>query len=302
MKQSTISILSVIGLIFLASSCSDRKKEMISDMALYLPEKFVDAGMQRISEVRTYDKESLWQYVDGGAELYLLYDFVEVATADYKKGEIEVVADIYKFASSDDAFGIYSMFRTPDVRLVDLGIEGFLAPASVNFVKGEFLVRLTGYDESAEDNLALKNLAEEIDKKLPGKSEKPSEFSLFPDENYIPGTEKYYAKSFMGQEFCGHIYSRGYLFDSDTVTLFLTPDESGQKYIRFTDYADRIGGKNKADRSITFDDDYGFTFKDDIYGTIIMGLCHGRLVGMINYSDKYKDFLNDWLNSLNRTI
>ncbi len=215
MKRERYITGTLILLLALLMACGEDKDEHKIDVNALLPANLPTIGLERTSEIRIFDDKGLWEYINGGAELYLMYNFVEVATADYKHNDIEIVVDLYRFASEDDAFGLYSMFRTPDVRIIRLGVEGFTAPASLNYAKGKFLVRLVGYDESAAGSLALVNLAEEIGKLLPGTTDIPAMFGFFPSENQIPSTEKYYIESCLGPKSLQQVVYPGYFYGGD---------------------------------------------------------------------------------------
>ena len=298
MKSGKYIIAIIFISIFQLMTCGGEKSVPKIDISTLLPVSFPAIGTERASEIRTFNDKELWEYIDGGAELYLSYNFDEVATADYKHEDIEMVVDLYRFDSDIDAFGLYSMFRTPDVQIIKLGVEGFTAPATLNYVKGKFLVRLVGYDETSAGSLALVNLAQEIDKLLPGTTELPAMFGAFPSNNHIPSTEKYYAVSFLGQKALQQVYTRDYLIESDSLSLFLTYDSSGAKYMGWNDIAEKTGRKKPAPTDLPFDEGHTFIVEDGYYGEIIVGLRNQKLVGIVNYNKKRRELLTDWLNSL----
>ena len=114
----------IMGLMIV--SCGSKKKaEDTSAPQNFLPESSAKTNLKRISDVRTFVGQTLWEYIDGGAEIYYLYDFEIVATADYKADSVEIVVDIYKFDSPDNAYGLYSMLRPVDAQPVKLGLPEF---------------------------------------------------------------------------------------------------------------------------------------------------------------------------------
>ena len=266
------------------------------------PEKFLiespsKVNLQRIGEIRTFEGKSLWEYINGGAELYYMYDFISVATADYKHGETEIVVDIYRFKNSDRAFGIYSMFRSSDVDLIRLGVEGFTDPVSITFVKDAFMVKLVGYDEKIESILALTNLAEEIAGIIPGVTQRPGAFADFPDSAVLAATDKLYAKSYLGQKFLTDIYTQNYLLENDTVTLFFGDDETGAKFLEWSEMAQRLNKKDPTPEALPFDSEYAFVFEDNFYGPILIGLKGGDIFGMVGFRPDHTGFFREWLLS-----
>jgi hypothetical protein len=264
----------------------------------FLPNEFTDAAAQRLSEIRTFYGDSLWQYINGGAELYHRYNFVEVATTDYKTEVTEITVDIYRFDNAVNAYGLYSMIRPENARLVSLGVEGFVSLGSLQFVKGEYLVNLIGYDESDATNHALAQAAEELDKLIPGTTDRPDAFDLFPEDKALRATDRYLAEYFLGIGFLTHVYSRRYLLDTDTVTLFLSEDMPNAKLLEWSKHAAENGMIELVTSDLPFDDDKAFSTYDAYYGNIIAGLRKGKLVGMVGYSERHRKYLVEWLESL----
>ena len=298
MKKLLFIITTMILAIVLLSGCGSESIKETDSSAQYLPEKTVRSDLVRFTEIRTFAGESLWEYINGGAEVYHLYKFIDVTTADYKNDQVELVADIYHFDGAENAFGLYSMLCPADAEIIGLGVEGFISPASVNFVKGEYLIRLTGFEDTNESDLALINLAEELNEMIPGVTERPKRFNIFPSKNKVAGLDKYYAEEFMGQKFLSKVFTRNIAFDTDTVTLFISSDNSGGKYLQWFNYGEQIK-KNIGRPDVTpFDDTLCIIVEDNYYGNIIIGLKSGQLAGMINYTEGRMEYLSEWVNSI----
>ena len=60
-----------------------------------------------------YSPDSLYQQIDGGADIYLLYDFKSLLHQDFKSGAAELTVDIYEMGKTENAFGIYAAERSP---------------------------------------------------------------------------------------------------------------------------------------------------------------------------------------------
>jgi hypothetical protein len=299
MKKYEVLVLSIIFSVVLIMACGGSKKAP-GDLraANYFPQKIEPFDIERKSEIRTFVGDSLYEYINGGAEIYHLYDFIEVATADYRCKQTEIVVDIYRFDNADDAYGLYSMIRPNDPRIVQFGVEGFVSTLSLDFVKGSFLVRLVGYDESSKTELVIDNLAKRLNELIPGTTNPPAMFSLLPLENKIRATDKYYSGSFLGRKFMTCVYSQDYILEGDTLTLFLTADDSDNKFRQWSEIAVTDDKIRNALKGLSYDDENVFMIIDNYYGKIVAGLKSGRLLGVVNYNEKHKAFLTVWLNSL----
>lgn len=294
----TIAVIIILLLLFV-TGCGGEKKEVAAvDSEKLLPPSFSEFDLERVSDTRIFDNKGLWEYINGGAEIYLIYNFIDVSTADYKKDDVEIVVDMYRFKTSKDAYGLYTVFRPPDAEIIRLGVQGFMAPASLHFVKGEYFVQLTGDPEIPGGDLAIINLAEEISKNITGTTEKPAIYSDFPQENIVPLSDKYITEAFIGQKFLTEVFTQDYLIDKDSVTLFLTGDKMGSKYLAWSDFAEKVGQKIAAPDNLPYDEGYAFIIDDSYYGQMLVGLKGGRLAGIIGYNDGLKETAGKWLGTL----
>ena len=287
--------LALFCTVLLMCGCGSEDKSATAGPEKFLIDSPSKVNLQRVGEIRTFEDKSLWEYINGGAELYYLYDFKSVATADYKHENTEVVVDIYQFGTPDYAYGIYSMFRSSDVDLIKLGVEGFIDPVSLTFIKDAYMIKLVGYDESMDMSLILTNLAEEIESVIPGVSQPPATFNDFPDSTVIPATGKLYAESYLGQKFLTDIYTQDYIIENDTVSLFYSDDKMGGKYLEWSKIAEKTNKKEAAPDDMPFDSDYGLIFKDSFYGQILVGLKDGKMFGLVGYNDSHAGFFSRWL-------
>jgi len=294
------NILSLISLIILTLGCSPQEETSLAGQ--YLPEKIDTLDLTRTSEIQVYVGDSLWEYINGGAELYHQYGFVEVATAGYKAGEIELVVDIYRFDTSLNAFGLYSGLRPPAPEFVELGVEGYRAPATVNFVKGEYLVRITGYDDTDDINTLILAMAWDLEKNIPGTTSLPDGFRKLYFVDKIKHTEKYFTESFMGKIYLTGVYTREYESDSDTLTAFVIEDPNKQKYMKWLEGIDTDSHDSPMPSDLLPGEIDYFVTRDDYYGGIVVVFQEGLMLGMINFQQNDSQLFVDWIQSMRNEI
>ena len=292
-------LVPILLILIIWLSCGgDEKQPGYSNLVQYLPESIAKVNLEKTSEVKIYNAESLWEYIDGDAEIYLLYDFEEVAAVYYGNGEKELAVDLYRFKDPLHAYGLYSRLRPEEGETIDLGAEGFTSPGMLNVNKGEFILRIFGYDESLQTGLLMTNLAESIVDVLPGEETKPGAFALFPDSAKIKNTDDFYSELFVGQKFLTNVFSQDYALDRDTVVLFMAYDSTGEMYLQWMEYGKKVNAVSASPDDINFDEDYGNIIFDNYYGNILVGLKESRLIGMVNYAPRHKEFIINWLNEL----
>ena len=297
-RDKTVFIAIIISGVLLQACGGGKRSSQDLTCSNFLPAEIAPAGIERSSEIRTFEGKSLFEYINGGAEIYHSYNFVEVASANYTIDGIEMLADVYRFEDSDNAYGLFASFRPENPAFVQLGAEGFSSPTSIDFVKGPFVVKVIGFEESEEIEQAVSVLASEINGILPADDSRPQKFSTFPQGDIIEATDRVYAESFLGHSFLTEVYARKYQLDTDTLTLFITEDGPGEKFALWFELGAADGSAEPASDDLLFDDSRAFVIENSYYGRIITGLKGEHLLGVINYSDDKKDFLTEWLDSM----
>jgi hypothetical protein len=168
------------------------------------PKPGFSAGWLLDGPIKYYDRETLFEYINGEAEIYFPYGFERLASAFYQKRndtKIGLAADIYKMGSRLEAFGIYANFRRPDAERIKVGIEGFVNPSQLMFYQDRHFIQLSASGTTTLDRRVLETLARAISKKIPGKAEPPREIAYLKIPKVIPGTEAYVPQSLLGYAF-----------------------------------------------------------------------------------------------------
>ena len=100
-----------------------------------------------------YVGDDLFSLINGGAELYHEYGFVEVLAFDIRKqGAYLVKAEIYDMGSSDAAWGIFSMTATRNAETVEIGDAARKGEGFLQFIKGRYMIYIY-YDSVEETDL-----------------------------------------------------------------------------------------------------------------------------------------------------
>lgn len=181
-----------------------------------------------------YKTDSLYQYIDGGADLYLLYDFQILLHQDFKSGAGEVTADIYDMGKPDDAFGIYSAERSPNYKYIPIGAEGYSSKGVLNFFQDRYYVKLAGSGAGAD--ALLDQLAHTLSTRIGGSRTLPTVLSKLPALHRVRHSEQYIRKDPLGHAFLAPAY---------VVTYAATPKE-GKLLISIAN--DAAGAKLRLDQ------------------------------------------------------
>jgi len=106
------------------------------------------AGAASRSPVEAYDRETLYEFIDGAAEAYIARGFERCAASTYvfdtaDDSELEVAAEVYRFAAADGAAAQLAAER-PLAGVAPPGLPGAVADGAVLVLAhGRDLLKLT---------------------------------------------------------------------------------------------------------------------------------------------------------------
>ncbi|MBE9481475.1 MAG: hypothetical protein IMY69_07255, partial [Bacteroidetes bacterium] len=141
--------------------------------------------------VKTFQGDELFYLINGGAELYIEYGFIEVAAAEYIKNDTNsIYIEIYKMKNNNAAFGIYTLSRVGG-EILEIGNQANLYNYYVLLWKGNYFVTISSSDKNAKISGTLINFAKAIEFKIEAKGTIPEIIELLPHENLNQTTIKY---------------------------------------------------------------------------------------------------------------
>lgn len=152
------------------------------------------SGWKLASPVNTYDEKSIFDYINGAAELYFAYDFSAVAVAEYENGETSIIIDVYDMTTPEGAFGIYSLNRYPEADYVNIGNEGIIAGTALDFWKGRYFCKVYSLDMSEKYQKEIINFGNKLASEIKEAGEEPSLIKRISQSNSIPGTVKFFSR------------------------------------------------------------------------------------------------------------
>ncbi len=158
-----------------------------------------------------YGKMNLWEYINGAADMYLAYDFMDLNIAEYtNEQEHSVKVEIYRHSSFENAFGIYTAERMVNYNFIDIGIQGYTESDILNFLTGEFYVKLASSGKPGIEQSALFEIAKKVESSLGTENRWPGVINLFPAEGKLANSEKYIARDFLGYSFFHSAFTADY--------------------------------------------------------------------------------------------
>ncbi|MHC4453335.1 MAG: DUF6599 family protein, partial [Planctomycetota bacterium] len=137
-------------------------------------------------------KDKLFEYINGGAEVYLSYSFIQVSTVKYVKKDSEnsVKVDIWEFDNSDDAYGIFAKDRAGEG--VNIGYEASLYENYLWIWKGKFFMVIEPYRGNISPDDIIFIGTSIVDNIPSGKVRLPAILGYLPDDGLVHGSSRYF--------------------------------------------------------------------------------------------------------------
>jgi len=190
-----------------------------------------------------YDSPTLYQYMDGAADVFQIYDVQALFHQDFKAGPVDLTVDIFDMGSLENAFGMYAAERSPKYDFVGLGAEGYRNEGLLNFFQDRYYVKLAAFEEGG--NAALQEFGVAISKRIGDNTRFPVQLSKLPKTQRIPRTEKYLPKDPLGHPFLGPAYQATYRMESGERILMISvaadPADAGSRMKALEDHFRRTG-------------------------------------------------------------
>jgi len=144
-------------------------------------------GWQKETENTLYNSETLYKYINGGAELYISYNFKHVLAQKYKKGEgKEISVDIFDMGDSFNAFGVFShSSEVPDKAENRIGQGSEYAAGLLTFWKERYYVSVLAYPETEEKKKTVLEIGRDIARAIPAEGPMPPMLKMLPPENLL---------------------------------------------------------------------------------------------------------------------
>jgi hypothetical protein len=149
-------------------------------------------GWQAIEPDGVYDSETLYNYIDGGAEVYRALNVRAVCGRRYQRtGMPELVADVFLMASSADAFGAYH-HDPRDGEPATFGQESEYSHGALAFWKGPYFVSIMTEQEDTDADKAVLELGRTVDEAIADAGEPPDLLALLPEQGLMRTHIRYF--------------------------------------------------------------------------------------------------------------
>jgi hypothetical protein len=178
-------------------------------------------GWTQAGGARNFTADNLFEYMDGNAEGYVLYNFREMHGVTCKKGGVTFVVDVSDMGDADFSYGLFASNRDLRQPAYPVGMGGQIVPRRLIFAKGQYYVEIAA-DPEGDHTAALKLWAAALEESIPGNATPPPALSWFPIERQQ--SLRLVPESVLGLR----ILKRGYMAQYDDGKAFVVIEESAE--------------------------------------------------------------------------
>lgn len=251
-----------------------------------MPEPDGSKGWKWDLALEIYTPENLFEYINGEAEEYNAYRFIEMATSSHARTDNELASitfDIYDMGTPLNAFGIYSNQRRPGLEFEAIGEEAVVSDLNIRFYKGRFFVQLNAGSMDEVVKEALREQAEHLAAVIDASAE-PEELSFLPARNQLPYTLKYLAEGLLGQAAFQSGLQADYLLPSGECSAFAVPKESNESAREALNrFATNLISQGLTDEDLVIDESGGFVAQTRYFGKVITQAHSRFVIGVVGF-------------------
>ncbi|HEM48759.1 MAG TPA: hypothetical protein ENO27_00980 [Caldithrix sp.] len=164
-----------------------------------IPETIGD--WQQCKEVQQIDSSNIFDYMNGGAELYLGYRFNHLEVLEYSSEDKNtILVEIYQMETSDDAFGLLSIDWSGEQVMFNQTISSdeLLAPEAralyggglLRMATGKYYIRILAFRETTDAKSVIMQLGKLLYKDLSSEPEILRQIPLMDDIGWIMNSDK----------------------------------------------------------------------------------------------------------------
>jgi hypothetical protein len=193
----------------------------------FLPRAEAAQGWTLMGDPEVYPAAQAETYVGLEARHYLDYDLIDLTVAEYDRPDRSgrATVEIFRFPDYVKAFGAFSTRKV--VGSAPLGLENasVVSRSSAFAWSGPFVVRIVSLAGPAGSE-PVRALAAAVVSRMPKAPGRPAVFQFFPDQNRVPGSEKFVAGPVFGQPYLARGFTAEFQIGEERIEGMILPAPS----------------------------------------------------------------------------
>jgi len=173
----------------LLAGASTAQAEALDEISRGLPDKIL--AWAKGEEDVLYDDRTIFDYIDGAAEVYRAYNMKQCLSRRYETADgPAIMLDIFDMGSSEDAFGVFT--HDQDGEAMDLGQGAFYRSGWLSMWKERFFISIYAEQETEATRAAVLALAETVSRLIKVEGSKPRMLFYLPSTGIRPRSVKFF--------------------------------------------------------------------------------------------------------------
>jgi len=150
------------------------------DISSLLPSMDKLNGWKFIRGPEVYPGDKLFDLIDGGADIYFEYGFIQVVSADYSDPAQNITqAEIYEMTDAPSAYGIFSLMQQSPVWTNAYGQLAVVTNDYIAYWKGKYYVIISWNSRRDASSRSMETLAGMINENIKETGDYPGLISTF---------------------------------------------------------------------------------------------------------------------------
>jgi hypothetical protein len=179
-------------------------------------------GWTQQGEARTFEPDTLFDYMDGNSEGYFAYGFtlMKGVTCVNRTGD-QLVIDVSEMGDPDRAWGFFVTNRDQRSPVEPIGSAGQVLPRKATFAKGRHYAEIAASPDK-DHREALRAFVQALEARIPGEPHVPGAVKWFPSGGLEPGSIRLVPESVLGLR----ILKTGFMAQYAAGRAFIVPEAS----------------------------------------------------------------------------
>jgi hypothetical protein len=212
-------------------------------------------GWSQHGDARSFDADTLFEYINGNAEGYLLYHFVRMKGITCTSGDTTLNIDISEFEDTEFAYGMFTSTRDLRLPTEKIGVNGQVTPRKGFFTKDKYYVEIAANPEK-DHSATLRAFLSVIEKGIQGRTTLPDAFGWFPAENLVPDSIRLVPESVLGLRLLKSGYVAQYQAGKGFLVRESSPDAAAQVFAKLKARFSQASPASIGDEAFTATDKY----------------------------------------------
>lgn len=185
------NVLLTLTVAALGVGCSNEAEQSTKEESYMIQPPESVGAYTRSAKPEIYDRESIFDYIDGAGEVYNAYDFRKVEVWRYQNPDsAEIVAEVFDMGKPEDAYGVFTYARQEEQE--GLGQTYERRGGTTCFWQSRWFVCVATYERDDDARHAVDRIAREIDQDLPQGGTVPALVQALPDSGLVGNSIRFF--------------------------------------------------------------------------------------------------------------